>query len=514
MTQSSRILALANGIRWLIRAHDDEATKIVAEFGKAMRLGPAQGQGRRMLVAVDDRSPVAGKIPVAGNRDPVRCVLSPPENVDMLTIQMMYLSLVVARDTQTRGGLLLHGALAERDGSGIILAGPGTVGKSTASRRLPYPWRSLCDDTCLVVRDGEDRYWAHPWPTWSEFYEGGSGGTWDVQQAVPLHAVFFLKQSLKDRAEAINSSQAQAMLLESTEQVSRSMTRKCSDEEIWSLRAEQIQAAAAIARAVPAHMLHISLTGKFWEEIEKALSRSPRVRDHRPGTSGAGNEGSAMEIVYTGPSMNPTLCAGDLLTIEPYGRSRLRAGDVVYFRRKGQPGVVHRVLRVHDASVTTRGDNNRDDDPYTVRCDEIIGRVVTAQRANSVRRITGGRRGILSAYMNRIRKPVLIASFRFLRWPYRALAAMGILRRLFPNRYRPKVVCFCGNKRGEEFKLILAGKEVGRYDDKTDNWRIRRPYRLLIDENELDRTPERMQEVGRIADLSKEGTGPNGTVGP
>ena len=32
------------------------------------------------------------------------------------------------------------------------------------------PWRSLCDDATLVVRDASGRYWAHPWPTWSRFY--------------------------------------------------------------------------------------------------------------------------------------------------------------------------------------------------------------------------------------------------------------------------------------------------------------------------------------------------------
>ncbi|MFH1269168.1 MAG: SynChlorMet cassette protein ScmC [Planctomycetota bacterium] len=495
-------LLLADGARWLIRPRNDEAAKIVARLGEATCLGPAQGRGRRLDVVVDGRSREAGRVPVAGDRDPVRCVLSPPEDEDMLTIQMTYLSLAVARDVQTRGGLLLHGALAERDGNGIILAGPGNVGKSTASRRLPHPWKSLCDDTCLVVRDGQDRYWAHPWPTWSEFYQNVPGGTWDVQQAVPLKAVFFLQQSCKDSVEAINASQAQAMLMESAGQVSRSMTRKCSDREIRAVHAEQMAAATAMASAVPAHMLHVSLTGKFWEEIEKVLSRSRQIRGHGPQPSAVSNHGTTMDVVYTGPSMNPTLWAGDLLTVVPYGRSNPRAGDGIYFRRRGQLGVVHRVLRVHDANVTTRGDNNRDDDPYTVQRHEIIGRVVAARTANGLRKISGGRRGIFSAYMNRIRKPVLITILRFLRWPYRGLAATGVFRRLLPNHFRPIVVHFQVNRFGEEFKLMLAGREVGRYDDKNNDWRIHPPYRLVVDENRLHHPDQGLRKVERIIEPS------------
>lgn len=486
---------LADGARWLIRPRDDEAAKIVARLGKVMCLEPARRRGRRLDVVVDGRCREAGRVPVAGDRDPVRCVLSPPEDEDMLTIQIMYLSLAVARDAQARGGLLLHGALAERDGEGIILAGPGGVGKSTASRRLPPPWKPLCDDACLVVRDGQDRYRAHPWPTWSEFYGNGPGRTWDVQQAVPLRAVFFLQQSSSDSVEPVNPSQAQAMLMESAGQVSRSMTRRCSDREIRAVHAEQMAAATALAAAVPAHRLRISLTGKFWEAIDEVLSRPSGIRAHGPQAPAAGNRAAAMDVVYTGPSMNPTLWAGDLLSVLPYGRSEPRAGDVVYFLREGQPGVVHRVLRVHDANVTTRGDNNRADDPYTVQRDEIVGRVVAARSANGLRKISGGRWGILKAYVNRIRKPLLVPILRFLQWPYRALAATRILRRLLPNHFRPLLVRFRANRFGEEFKLLLGRREVGRYDPKDNRWRIRRPYRLLVDEHALHRPDQGLRKA-------------------
>ena len=158
-------LTLADGTRWSIQAQDDEAATIIELLGSAMMLRHGDGQGRLLLVEVDGKSPEAGKVPSAQNQDPVRCVLSSPDTRDMLTIQMSNLSLAIVRDAQIRGGLLLHAALAELDGRGVILAGSHDVGKSTASSRLPVPWHSLSDDACLVVKDSEDRYWAHPWPT-------------------------------------------------------------------------------------------------------------------------------------------------------------------------------------------------------------------------------------------------------------------------------------------------------------------------------------------------------------
>ena len=160
-------LTLADGTHWSVQAQDDEAATIIEQLGSAMMLRHGDGQGRRLLVEVDGKSPEAGKVPSAQNQDPMRCVLSPPDNGDMLTIQMSNLSLAIARDAQIRGGLLLHAALAELDDKGVILAGSHDAGKTTASSWLPEPWHSLCDDACLVVKDAKDRYWAHPWPTWS-----------------------------------------------------------------------------------------------------------------------------------------------------------------------------------------------------------------------------------------------------------------------------------------------------------------------------------------------------------
>ncbi|MCX5824439.1 MAG: SynChlorMet cassette protein ScmC [Deltaproteobacteria bacterium] len=274
-------LVLADGSHFEIAAGDEEAASIVSQWGGAMQLRMTTGEIEpshhgnlcRLLVQVDAHTSVADYyVPLASENDGiVVCIPSPGDHWGVRYVNLVRLSLVLAREAQARGGVLIHGALAERDGIGVILAAPGGTGKTTASNRLPAPWRSLCDDTTLVVRDPQGNYWAHPWPTWSRFLDGGPGGTWDVQSAVPLKGIFFLAQAVENGVERVGSGQAVSLLVECAEQTSQLMARGLSKEETRALHLERFNNLCALARVIPAHVLHISLTGAFWQEIEQVL---------------------------------------------------------------------------------------------------------------------------------------------------------------------------------------------------------------------------------------------------
>jgi SynChlorMet cassette protein ScmC len=274
-------LVLADGSRWEITAGDEEAASIVSQLGRAMQLRVTAGASEpprddhpsRLLVQVDAHTSVPNcYVPLASENDGVVvCILSPCDHWGGPFVNLVRLSLVFAREAQTRGGVLIHGALAERAGNGVILVAPGGTGKTTASNRLPTPWRSLCDDTTLVVRDPQGNYRAHPWPTWSRFLDGGPGGTWDVQNAVPVRGIFCLAQADEDRLARVGPGRAVSLLGEFVEQVSTFMTPGLLDEEVQALHLERFNNLCALARVVPAHVLHISLTGAFWQEIDQAL---------------------------------------------------------------------------------------------------------------------------------------------------------------------------------------------------------------------------------------------------
>jgi len=281
-TQGARHdLVLADGSHWEIASGDEEAASIVSQLGCAMQLGLTAGASEpshsgnlcRLIVQVDAHTSAGDcAVPLASeNNGVVVCVLSPCDQGGIPYVNLLRLSQVLAREAQARGGVLIHGALAERDGMGVILAGPGGTGKTTASHRLPPPWRSLCDDTTLVVRNPQGDYWAHPWPTWSRFLEGGPGGTWNVQVAVPVKGIFFLAQAVEDRVERAGPGRAVSLFVECVRQASMFMPLGLSKEEVRALHLERFNNLCVLARAIPAHVLHISLTGAFWQEIERAL---------------------------------------------------------------------------------------------------------------------------------------------------------------------------------------------------------------------------------------------------
>lgn len=553
MVLPSYRLSLADGERLVIRAGNENLVGVVNTLGLAMEL-PYCGDSGRQVVVVD--GPLSLPPIISDAHRSIVCFLKAPECRDLLLASVMELSVAIAKDTQRRGGVLLHGAVAVRPGTGragsgcgVILAGPGTVGKTTASRRLPPPWRSLSDDATLVVRHPQGRYWAHPWPTWSQFFNDGPGGTWPVEKAVPLRAVFFLSQCPVDSVVSLMPAQTTALLMESVQQVSRFMSRGLSHAEKMALHEEQLTAAAALAEAIPAYRLNISLNGEFWKEMEKVLSAlparpfpdhavdpgsrtpasKPRASFRRKPESGfqgpfrapvfAGgtergsqaclkpavpsadrplspspspaearvSEDSPIPVVYTGPSMNPTLREPDLLEVVPYGGKAVRVGDVIHYHPPGGGrAVVHRVVRVTPGGLRTRGDNNREEDPYVVPLSAVMGRVVAAERGGRRRTVAGGPMGRIQRHAARLEQAVLRTAERLLHRTYHGLARTGLFRYVLPPRLNPRLVAF-ETRAGRRLKVMMGQHAVAHYDVRDKKWRIRRPFRLFVDEASLPR---------------------------
>ena len=491
-------LEFADGRRWLIRPVDDKAAAIVAELGKVMRLGPGE-VGRELCVAVcEERDESDRSDAEVGGA--VVCRLAEPTNRDMQVVQMGRVASLIAREALVRGGLLLHGALAEYEGSGFIMAGPGTIGKSTASRRLPSPWCSLCDDSTLVVRDEKGRFWAHPWPTWSLFYDNGPGGSWAVEHAVPLRAVFFIGQSPSDRLEPVNATQATALILESALDLVREAAGLTEENAARALCSESVRAAKALAQAIPGYSLKLSLDGLFWEKIEGVLpagdlpggGKDGRDRDSVSVESLMACD--SLRVVYTGTSMNPTLDEPDLLEVKPYGTRRVRPGDVVYFKSPGTGTmVVHRVVLVGGRGtgdggpwdgIRTRGDNNSADDDGVLRPGDIIGRAKAAQRGARRRAVLGGWRGFAVLRYLRLGRGIRRYAGLIPHTLYSFLTGLGPFDRLLPASLRPRLVRFDARYR-VSLKLLMGRQTVGHYDDRRDGWYIRRLFRLFVDERTL-----------------------------
>ena len=277
-------LALADDSFWDIVAADERASHVVSALAKAMQLQPpdksAQNKSpnstpRRLIIHIEDSRkdsmPLLKTAPLAIKDQDTLCVLISDLSHEMLAFQLMHLSMVICRDVQHRGGVLLHGALAGWNGNGAILAGPGGRGKTTASRRLPSHWQSFCDDMTLVVCDSKGAYWAHPWPTWSTFMFNGPGGAWNIQHAVPLKGIFFLEQSHEDTLKPIGIAQSICLLNASAEQALWPMPDHSEKNVLRELRLQRFDNTCSLAKAVSSYVLRLGPDGAFWKEIERAL---------------------------------------------------------------------------------------------------------------------------------------------------------------------------------------------------------------------------------------------------
>ncbi len=169
------------------------------------------------------------------------------------------------------GGISLHAALIERDGKGVIVAGSGNTGKSTCCTRIPAPWNPLCDDETLVLLDKENRYKAHPFPTWSEYTMKRSEKTWNVQYSVPISAIFLLEQSETDGVVPVGKGQAAIYINQAASQTTGYFWEIMDKDHQREARNTAFKNACDLAEAIPFFRLRASLHGKFWEEMEKVI---------------------------------------------------------------------------------------------------------------------------------------------------------------------------------------------------------------------------------------------------
>jgi len=179
----------------------------------------------------------------------------------------------VYRKIINNGGMPFHSALIEIGGQGILISAPSNTGKSTCCRRIPSPWKPLCDDEVLIVLDKQQKYFAYPFPTWSSYISNPSDKSYNVQHSVPISAIFFIKQSKIDKVTPLNKNQAAVFMYgSSAETMRRYWVLSNREDLIKGQRLKIFNNSVEMSKCIPAFQLEASLDGRFWEEIGKAIN--------------------------------------------------------------------------------------------------------------------------------------------------------------------------------------------------------------------------------------------------
>jgi len=185
-------------------------------------------------------------------------------------------------------------------------------------------------------------------------------------------------------------------------------------------------------------------------------------------------------VIYTGPSMNPTLRQGDIVEIISAEKTVIIPGDIIYFLNQKNTRVIHRVIKHTENGYITKGDNNKEVDSTCVTPDQIIGKVISVHRKEAQYTVHGGMLGRATAVLFSLRKKALMLIGLFVRDAYYFLIDTGFIQRYIPSYLKPKHVLFQTKADTYHQKLILFQKEIGRYDTCSGTWKILPPFGLLI----------------------------------
>jgi signal peptidase I len=189
-------------------------------------------------------------------------------------------------------------------------------------------------------------------------------------------------------------------------------------------------------------------------------------------------------MYYMGQSMVPTFTPGDLLYLQP-GCRDIKVGDVIVFRAKGdEKNITHRVISTGKDGIKTRGDNNNLPDSWLLMPEDIIGKVIEAERNGVKRKVSGSAEGYIKGnilHILRITKFYFIKIFRPL---YLWLSGKNPAGSLLHKWGMLRIISIKKEDK-KELQLLLGNLVIGRLLPGREKWHIRRPFRLIVDEKRL-----------------------------
>ncbi len=195
-------------------------------------------------------------------------------------------------------------------------------------------------------------------------------------------------------------------------------------------------------------------------------------------------------MYYMGQSMVPTFTPGDLLYLQPDCRE-IKVGDVIVFRAKGdEKNITHRVISTGKDGIKTRGDNNNLPDSWLLMPEDIIGKVIEAERNGVKRKVPGSTEGYVKGNILHILRKIKFYFIKIFRPLYLWLSEKNITCSILQKCGLLRIISIKKEEK-KELQLLLGSLVIGRLLPGREKWHIRRPFRLLVDEKRLKEKSER-----------------------
>lgn len=189
-------------------------------------------------------------------------------------------------------------------------------------------------------------------------------------------------------------------------------------------------------------------------------------------------------MYYMGQSMVPTFTPGDLLYLEP-DCNEIKVGDIIVFRTKGdEKNITHRVISTGKEGIKTRGDNNNFPDSWLLTGEDIIGKVIEAERNGVKRKVSGSTEGYVKGHILHILRKIKFCFIKIFRPLYLWLSEKNITCSLLQKNGLLRIISIKKEDK-EEFQLLLGSLVIGRLLHGREKWQIIRPFRLFVDEKSL-----------------------------
>lgn len=190
-----------------------------------------------------------------------------------------------------------------------------------------------------------------------------------------------------------------------------------------------------------------------------------------------------------GVSMFPTLLPGDeIVSIES---SIISVGDIVSYKIENK-SILHRVTKIEDEKIYTKGDNNLKVDNYSIKKENIIGKLTQVRRKNKIHKIRNGFAGYLTGKKCLLIKRLTLFLYVFIEPICNLKPVLWVLNKIGQAAFNNHLSII---KKTNNSSMVYYGKiYLGYYNFNTKELMLRNRFKPFFSHDHLQKIAEQLDK--------------------